>query len=210
MPGLNKNIIYIFYLLLTAPLAHAGHWYLGGMGGVAYVPGNASAVGDDGLSRTNAQYGTGYNGAVALGYESGPIRYEVDMTYLRAPLDHFDLNSVEQTETDGNSAAIANMLNLYYDFNHTQAFNPYLGVGLGYIFASADLNSTEPTESSFEGSNHEFAYQAKGGLRYKLNPHLGINFEYTYLSSTTSINELGEHFQAHLGSLGVSYHFDEI
>jgi opacity protein-like surface antigen len=137
------------------------------------------------------------------------MRYEGELTYLRANLNKFNLNNIQQTGVGGNSDAFLAMANVYYDFNTAMpTVQPFLGVGIGYARVHANFTSAGPFGATeYSGSNNVFAYQATGGLIYNLTPNYAVNFGYRYIA-TKQVPVLGKSFQASLANLGVVYRFD--
>lgn len=176
-------------------------------GGYAYLPDNVSTS-RQGLMRTDASYKGGYLAGGALGYQSNPLRYEGQITYLNADAQHFRINGLRQNRIQGDANAILAMANVYYDFpEFIPCIQPFLGMGIGYAWVEMELNSLAPTSSRFKDSDSAFAYQATAGLTYNYAENLGFNLGYRYVS-TNHIDPLGERFQAHLAQLGAVYRFD--
>ena len=61
-------------------------------------------------------------------------------------------------------------------------FRPYIGGGAGVSFPTLDADRIEIGGTSMHGSDTDevFAYQAFGGLRFKLNDQMGLSLEYRY------------------------------
>jgi len=183
-------------------------WYSGIFGGYAYVPNNIH-TNSYGVTRSNATYWSGYDAGGSIGFKSHPMRYEGELTYINANLKSFKINHISQTGVGGYNNAILAMANVYYDFpNQWTCLQPFLGLGIGYGWIHAKLNSQGPQQATqFSGSNVKFAYQGTGGLIYNFSENYAINIGYRYIT-TVHVNSLGKLFQAQLGNLGVVYRFD--
>ncbi|KTC68056.1 opacity protein-like surface antigen [Legionella birminghamensis] len=183
-------------------------WYANVFGGVSAVQDNINTV-NLGLHRSKAGYDSGYDVGGRIGYKCNPLRYEGELTYLTVKLDHFYINDIRQTGTTGDSNAILAMANVYYDFpDMVPGIQPFLGVGIGYAFVNADLNATGPFGvTRYSGSNSVFAYQGTGGFTYNFSEIYAVDIAYRYVG-TQKPDELGKVYQAHLGSVGVTYRFD--
>ena len=183
-------------------------WYTGAFGGYAYVPGNMNKS-TQGITRSNATYHSGYDAGASLGFKSNPLRYEGEMTYLKANVDQFKLNQTRATNPTGYSNAAVGLANVYYDFlGLTAPLQPYLGAGIGYAWVQNKLSSSNPiSAASFTGSNSVLAYQATGGLTYNFAENYALNLGYRYIG-TANASELGQLFQAHLANIGAVYRFD--
>jgi len=184
-------------------------WYGSVFGGYAYVPNNISNT-QLGLTRSNASYQSGFDAGGSFGFKSNPMRYEGELTYIDAKIDHFLVNNINQTGTTGYTNAVLAMANIYYDFPEIVcAIQPFLGVGLGYAWVNGKLYSTGPAAggTQFTGSNGLFAYQATAGLTYNFSESYALNLGYRYVA-TERADQLGKSFQAHLGNIGAIYRFD--
>ena len=183
-------------------------WYASAFGGYTYLPDNMYTT-SNGLFLNGSGYNNGYNAGGRFGYQSNPIRYELEYTYLEASANHFDLNFIEQTEVSGYASGNLFMANLYYDCPEMlPSISPYLGVGIGYAYLQASLNSTGPLGATyFNNSDNAFAYQGTAGITYNFAENYAVNLAYRYVA-TGKIDGFGRVFQAHIANAGVVYHFD--
>ncbi len=184
-------------------------WYMGVFGGYAYLPNNINIT-QLGLTRSNANYNAGYDVGGSIGFKSNPMRYEGELTYINANLNTFRINTIPQTGVGGYSDDFLAMANVYYDFpNLLMDIQPFLGVGIGYDWVQARLNSTGPSNgiTQFTGSNSVFAYQGIAGLTYNFSESYALNLGYRYIATKHASN-LGRIVQAQLANLGVVYRFD--
>ena len=184
-------------------------WYGSVFGGYAYLPNNISHT-HSGLTRTDANYQAGFDAGGNIGYKSNPIRYEGELTYINANIDHFRVNQLRQIAPRGYTSSILAMANIYYDFPSVlPSVEPYLGIGLGYAEVRAELDSSGPQgPTRFSGKNSVFAYQATGGLTYNFAENFALTLGYRYVA-TEDVHDLGKVFQAHLANVGVVYRFCE-
>lgn len=183
-------------------------WYASAFGGYAYVPNNINNSYNN-LIRNRASYHAGFDAGGSLGFKSNPMRYEGELTYLNAKLNNFYINNRKQTGNTGYSNGTLAMANVYYDLpNFLNAIQPYLGVGLGYAFVKAELNSTGPQATTrFSGNNSVFAYQAAAGITYNFAENYGLTLGYRY-AATEKAHNLGKIFQAQTANIGAVYRFD--
>ncbi len=203
----------VFVALMASTVAQAATpidgWYAGVFGGYAYVPNNVNNT-SYGLTRSNASYKPGFDAGGSFGYKSHPMRYEGELTYLKANLKDFTINGVQQTNVGGYSDAIFAMANVYYDFpNLLNALQPFLGVGIGYGWIQGKFDSHDPLLGStqFKGQDSAFSYQGTAGLTYNFSEEYALNIGYRYIA-TNQVNALGKIFQAQLANLGMVYRFD--
>ncbi len=207
-----KRLVLISAALLTTTLATAATpingWYSSAFGGYTYLPGNINAT-NLGLTRSNATYHSGFDAGASLGFKSNPMRYEGELTYMKANVNHFDVNGIRQTPSSGYTNAALGLANVYYDFpGFTLSIQPFLGAGIGYAWIQNKLDSTGPfAVTNFSNTNSVFAYQATGGLTYNFAENYALSLGYRYVG-TTNISEMGQMFQAHMANVGAVYRFD--
>ncbi len=177
-------------------------------GGYAYLPNNID-INQSGNTFSNASYKPGFDVGGSLGFKSNPMRYEGELTYIKANLNHFDVRNFNQIGVGGYSNATLAMANVFYDFqNVIPAIQPFLGGGIGYAWVNSNLNSTGPIGiQQYSGSNSVFAYQASTGLTFNFSENYALNLGYRYIATTTP-DQLGKYFQANLANLGAIYRFD--
>lgn len=207
------RIAFFSAALLASGLAAAAvpvdGWYSGIFGGYSYIPDNIS-VNRFGIARNYASYNGGYHVGGRLGFQSNPLRYEGELTYIQADVSKFYVNDIRQSGVGEDTSAFLGMANVYYDFPEmVPCVSPFIGAGIGYGWVQARLKSTGPYfPTYFKGSDSAFAYQGTAGLTYNFAENYALNLAYRYVG-TTRINELGKVFQANLGTVGVVYRFDE-
>ncbi|KTC88471.1 outer membrane protein [Legionella cincinnatiensis] len=200
--------------LLASGLASAATpvngWYSSVFGGYAYIPGYTSRF-DSGFFFSDTAYRNGFNVGGRLGYQSNPIRYEIEYTYLQANTKKFDVFLIPQTGVSGNTHANIGMANIYYDFADVilPTISPFLGVGIGYAYIQNSLESSGPFDAIFfKQNNGVFAYQGTAGLTYNFAENFALNASYRYLA-TSSSNTFGKTFQSQMGDVGIVYRFDQ-
>ena len=98
-----------------------------------------------------------------------------------------------------------------------ERFRPYLGGGAGASFPVLDADRITIGGTSIHGSDADavFAYQAFGGLRFKLNDRMGLGLEYHYFHAegarweadfTSDKMHLGA-TETHVVSIAFDFHF---
>jgi len=184
-------------------------WYASVFGGYSYLPENVDLF-RYGVNRNNSAYDSGYHAGVRVGFQSNPLRYEAEYTYINANLKKFTIDNVYQLGVNGSNTANLGMANVYYDFpDMVPAISPFLGIGLGYGWVQGVLNSQGPNGlTRYTGESSVFAYQATGGFTYNFRENFAVNIAYRYVG-TDRVGELGKFFQGHLGSVGVVYRFNQ-
>lgn len=184
-------------------------WYGSAFGGYSYIPENVDVT-TRGLTRNNVAYNSGYNVGARIGYQSNPLRYEAEYTYIKGNLRKFTINSVYQNNVSGQTTASLGMANIYYDFpDMVPAISPFLGIGLGYGWVEAVLDSRRHYRNTgFSGSDYVFAWQGTAGFTYNFAENFAANIAYRYVD-TARVSALGKQFQAHLATAGFIYRFNE-
>ncbi|MCW8469535.1 outer membrane beta-barrel protein [Fluoribacter gormanii] len=185
-------------------------WYSSVFGGYTHISGNVSKY-HWGFLFDDVAYENGFNAGLRLGYQSNPIRYELEYTYLRANTKDFDVDLIDQTGVSGNTNANVGMANIYYDFADVimPTISPFLGVGIGYAYIKTSLNSTGPFgAASFGVTEGAFAYQGTAGLTYNFAENWALNASYRYLA-TASNDDFGKTLQVQMGNVGIVYRFDQ-
>src|SRR3990167_8240249 len=183
-------------------------WYSSFFGGFAYVPGNFNKTYYN-VNRSNVTYQSGFDGGGNFGYKSNPMRYEGEISYIKANTDKFKINSVTQTSVSGYNQAAFALANIYYDFQGvTPILQPYLGLGLGYGWVQIKLDSKGPSVvTNFEANSSVFAYHGDVGITFNFAENYALSLGYRYLT-TLHIFDFGDRFQVHVANLGATYRFD--
>ena len=97
--------------------------YIAIFGGFAQLPGNVSEK-----HFGNVKYKSGYNAGGALGFQGGPIRYEGEISYIRAETKSFNYRGIAAKDVSGNAKATTYMANVFYNFFHQESIlNPFIG-----------------------------------------------------------------------------------
>ncbi|WP_131783600.1 outer membrane protein [Legionella gresilensis] len=182
-------------------------WYVSAFGGYTYLPSNIKTH-YYGYLFSDVHYLNGYDVGGSIGYQCNPLRYEFQYTYLNADNDRYSVDHKKELNIDGGTKANVLMTNLYYDFPEMlNSINPFLGVGIGYAFMHATLNSTSRYALPHFNTNvNSFAYQGMGGLSYSFTEKFAINAAYRYMA-TTNTGKWGKTLQAQMGNVAAVYRF---
>ena len=206
-----KNAGFFALMLINSAVSAAtpiDGWYSTFFGGYAYTPGNVNNT-SYGLTRNKVIYQSGWDAGYNFGYKSNPMRYEGEVSYLKANTDKFNINSVTQTSVSGYNQAVFALANIYYDFPRDNTIlQPFLGVGIGYGFFQTILNAGGPTTiSKFSLNSSAFAYHGDAGITFNFAENYALYLTYRYIS-TTKMVDFGKAFQAHIANVGATYRFD--
>lgn len=183
-------------------------WYTSVFGGYTFVPDNVNNS-SLGYLVDKSSFNDGYNMGGRVGYKSNPLRYEGEYTFIHASARYFHISRIGQTGVSGYSSGNLIMANIYYDTPEMlPAISPFLGLGIGYAYIQNSLNSTGPFGNTyFHSTDSSFAYQGTLGLTYDFAENYAVNLAYRYVA-TSSSNNLGHIFQAHIANAGAVYRFD--
>lgn len=146
-----------------------GQWYGKAFGGATWPSGENAKLKIDGttIGAGDIDYDTGYVLGAALGYDYTPnVALELEYAYRKADVSG---------ETSGDGTSNALMLNVLYKFTPLGAdgqIQPYFGGGLGV--ASYALHEDEVGTFNTDGN---LAYQAIGGVAYRMNANWSIDGE---------------------------------
>jgi opacity protein-like surface antigen len=188
-------------------------------GGYAYLPDNISRLRLDHYF-DRASFGNGFNAGVRFGFQSNPLRYEGEYTYLYANAlsfrsRHFPLipgSWTHHRHAQGSTSASLGMANIYYDFPEmVPCISPFLGVGLGYAWVQTTLTRRATLlfpRRHISESGSAFGYQGTAGFTFNFVESWALNLAYRYVG-TTRVKDLGKVFQGHLASVGLVYRFNE-
>ncbi len=133
-------------------------------------------------SGTNLQLNTGATGVLAGGWGFGNgIRAELEFDYRYNGLNKVS-SPFGSATLNGNEQKYGPMVNVYYDFNGlTPMFVPYIGGGVGFQWATENINPPGgPNTSHTKG---DFAYQAILGAAFPIPsmPALAVTAEYRFM-----------------------------
>ena len=137
------------------------------------------------------EFKTGFTGGAALGYRFPfGLRAEAEFGFLYSPLRRAD-----QVEVDGSILSYLGMINAYYDLKIPALgpFRPYVGFGVGGARVNNDHEidfrcavcqiggEGEAPKLHVDEWRTAFAYQARGGMIFDVNPWLDLSLGYRYV-----------------------------
>lgn len=202
-----KFLLFSTALLATgiaAAAAPVDGFYASVFGGYSYLSSNSNYYKSHHI---NQSYDNDYNFGGRFGYQSNPIRYEVEYTYLDSPLKKLHVDHINEYAPSGFTSANIIMANLYYDFPELlTTISPFLGVGIGYSFIKTNINALTPYSINVNLNENSFTYQGTAGLTYNFSENFALNAAYRYIA--TSSNSFGHSFEAQMGNVGIIYRFD--
>lgn len=122
--------------------------------------------------------------------------------------------SVEQAVADGRGdlSTLGVFFNGYYDFNKEGAFQPYVGLGIGFVMADVEFKPSGV--EIIDDDETVFGFQARAGAAYSITQYTDIYGEYTFrITDDIDVNnslfpgDLSIENEQHLLSLGLRYRF---
>lgn len=191
----------VLCMLISAASAFAaddGGWTIGADFGYGW--GNA----DDGLSTTTAAANAtnadfddedGWLGSVAIGYDwsdyGADMRTELEYTFYSG----IDYSAQNATAAAGEMSADIDvqtlMFNVYYDFQNSSSFTPYLGVGAGMAFVDVDLSFDNGFDGGANAADGDadatnFAWAVMGGCSYAITDSWDLDMQLRYIDFGSS------------------------
>lgn len=154
--------------------AHATEGWYGRLDVGRSVDGGLDGDVSDGVSTAtfSPDFDDKWMGALGVGYAMrNGFRLEGELSHRANNWGPTTLNAFD-TDVTGDARALALMANLYYDFNHNGALQPYLGVGVGAARVRVGI------DGSGEGKDTRFAYQAMAGIAYAATERLTFDLGY--------------------------------
>lgn len=148
-----------------------------------------------------------FAGALGLRLTS-QLRVEGEVSYRKADMDRIDFNAGGgDFELGGDLKTWLVMLNGYYDFDFEwDHIEPFISAGIGLARHNGNIAPAGGPAPGGSGDDFGFAWQAGGGLKYRMNPGLAFTGGYRYLStSDISLGSYDFGYSSHEIRLGVEY-----
>ncbi len=159
-------------------------------------------IDDPDLGEMDVSFESGSLAAAAFGWSFQDGRMELEATQREA-----DVGNLGSLPAAGNRFSVRSlMFNGYYDIETWSSWNPYVGLGFGGAFVSVE-------EGGGEDDDFVLAYQAGGGVAFKLSESLSVDLQYWFFITSeyellTTSSEYADLFQSHNVSVGLRYVFE--
>jgi opacity protein-like surface antigen len=142
---------------------------------------------DAGNVHADVSFDNGFAGGLAVGYDFGPARLEVEGGYRNS--------NIENSDEDLTIKSL--MLNAYADFKTGGVATPYLGAGIGYAQVEVD-----------DEDDDVVAGQLGAGVLFALSPSVAVDLGYRFMM-TDDPDIGGAQFKVrqHTALLGVQVRF---
>ncbi|ODT02833.1 MAG: hypothetical protein ABS58_17215 [Mesorhizobium sp. SCN 65-20] len=160
------------------PVEVGSGWYLRGDIGynINKTPYDFTLFGvDTRNTRITGSIGAGY-------YFTDYFRGELNFGFLSN--DRYDA-TVGTTTLSAESNVWSGMANVYADLGTIAGFTPYVGAGLGLLYASnsVDISGPVPAEFHFRDTQYPLAYALNAGFAYQVAQNTKVDVGYQYLSA---------------------------
>ncbi len=182
----------------SMPEPESTNWYLQGFSGVSLMMRNTLK------NAMDLTYKPGWDVGVAVGYRSGPFRYELQYTYIRSRWDQLNHSAITSDVNSKFTTMHVPMLNGYYDFTQLSSdYTPYIGAGIGAAMVKTP-NGTIVTNQQLKDT--VFAWQGIVGLSYRWDNEWRRDIRYRYLDARQPATQFTKDLKTNLIEFGVSYY----
>lgn len=200
-------------IVLAAPSARAGNWYVGGGAGAVFPRDTTySGTNEDGPWKSTGENSPGYGLMLNGGYDFGGPKAELELgwrdTGLKSVTDH------KKREVTGNTSALSVMANGLYSFLPQSSWHPFVGAGIGFARLATHMKDKDDGETMLNSSDWQFAYQGIAGLSYDISKSWAVNTQYRYFSTLDADykdrdggNKIKADYGTHAVLVGVTYAF---
>jgi OOP family OmpA-OmpF porin len=208
--------VFLLVTLFSVPVFANGP-YIGVEGGLA-VPGTTDWVHSIStlvIAGGDAELDTGFAIGGTVGYSFTNFRIEGELVYRNNDFDQVKALGISSSAT-GEVSVTSLLLNAYYDIEVSERISPYLGVGAGWSWASADL-AVEPFGFELklidDESDSSPAVQLAVGIGISITPAVIIDVGYKYFwtefefEGFTSVDFSVADYSSHNFMVGVRYNF---
>jgi OmpA-OmpF porin, OOP family len=197
----------------AASAAGPNGWYLGLEGGGNWI--DDVDVVEDGTPNAQSSFETGWAALGTVGYGWNSWRLELEGGYRDNELDVFRVGAANFTG-GGEFNEISAMLNVLYDWDFSERFGLFVGGGAGADRIDySNVAGYHGVEVS--GDQWVFAWQAIGGLNYRLSSRTDLVLAYRYFNAgesdfaSASAVHTDEYDDVvkHTATIGIRYHFGQ-
>ncbi len=166
-----------------------------------------------GSSPYTARFNTGYiiGGAVGAKWND-MLRTELELSHSSVGARDFSYSGGAFSPASGNLNATYLLANVWLDVPTHSQITPYIGGGIGYGWANANL--TFNGNPGYTNGTGGLAWQLGAGVKYSINEHLDFDLGYRYkaLDNINFVNAggtsyFGGNLRSHNIQLGLTYNF---
>lgn len=143
-------------------------------------------------SNVDISFDSGFGGGLAVGYDFGPARLELEGSYRESDVDKVRTGA-GSVKVNADLELLTVLVNGYVDFATDSIATPYLGIGAGYARAEVD------------DIDDEFvAGQLAAGVLFAISPAVSVDLGYRYLAP---IGRDDLDIRQHTASVGLQFRF---
>lgn len=203
-------------IFMSTGTSYADNMYVGAKLGFSHV--SAKDVSITNLVGTESDNDTVFSGGVAVGYDFTPIRSELEFLMLADVTGEGSIGGINGAVMDYSVKTL--MANVYYDFNTSTNFTPYVMAGLGFAFVDTEFSDTRGFNLSGDGDDSNFAWAVGLGVGYDINENITLDAEYRFMNlgsveTSTALNGVSipngtidtDDLYANMFHIGVRYNF---
>lgn len=171
------------------------------------------------VSSHSIPYTARFNMGYILGGAAGVkwndlLRTEIEFSHNSFGAKDYSSNGKAFIGASGPMSATYLLGNVWLDLPTHSQFTPYIGGGVGYGWANADLTFTEPKYGYQNGSGN-LVWQLGAGVKFSVRDHLDIDLGYRYKAldninfsnNTSGYTYTGGNLRSHNIELGLTYNF---
>ncbi|MGE4505005.1 MAG: outer membrane protein [Desulfovibrionaceae bacterium] len=195
---MKRMVIFALALCLVLPavsaMADDGGWTVSLKAGYGFgdISGGATDPGvDANATSTGFDDEDGWLAAMAVGYDwSGQgvdLRTEVEYSFYHGvDYDAQNTTAADKADMSADIDVQTLMFNVYYDFENSTSFTPYIGVGAGIAMISCDVDygagygvGVNVADGDADATN--FAWSVSGGVSYELTDYVDLDLQVRYV-----------------------------
>ncbi len=158
-----------------------------GAGG-SFMPAlNGSFVSGSQVIQQTSTFDHGWDADAAMGYRFWThYRAELSGGYFYNAMKSNYSGTTNGQLQDGHGKAYFAFVNGYYNFETKTKFEPYLGLGVGYVRRRYmwELINSDPA-NTFDATHASIGFQGLAGLSYYFTPQWAMSLDYHYVAATS-------------------------
>ncbi len=165
------SVVTAMFFMAASARADSG-WYAGLNAGLNFQF-DQESTGPNRLVELDFDTGSLLAGQVGYkfrGDRTGRFRIEAELSYRENDVDEIVFNGVPRVGS-GEEGVLAGLMNLFYDFNLSKRFKPFVGAGLGFANIDADVSYAA---AFIDDDDTTFAYQTIIGAEYRLTKEISL------------------------------------
>lgn len=179
----------VFYIMVFVQSANAeessDNYYVSLHGGIGWGADIDRSV-NNGFRVATIELESPFGFTAAVGKSMNDwLRLEGELGFIKANTDEVINNFGGDTDESGNEQFFNIMINAIADFKNSSRFTPFIGGGIGAVYAKHEINfdpiitDTIPGVDSNE-SEWVFGYQFMAGVDYQYSSQLIFDLQYRY------------------------------